>query len=107
MGWSVPLGAAGAVWATLPLINALTTHTHLGVTLPAGEWVWASMDLSFLATGLLLGWLSWRLLPGRVPRGKAAVGTKAPRHAAAGPAAPAQHPAPALSAAPDVSTSGA
>lgn len=107
MGWSVPLGAAGAVWATLPLINALTTHTHLGVTLPAGEWVWASMDLSFLATGLLLGWLSWRLRPGRVPRGKAAAGTKAPRHAATVPAAPAQHHAPALSATPDVSTSGA
>ena len=51
MGWSVPLSAAGLVWALLPFINALTTHTHLGVTLPAGEWVWASMDLAFLATG--------------------------------------------------------
>ena len=63
-GWSVPLCAAGLVWAALPAINALTTHTHLGVTLPAGEWAWAGMDLSFLATGLLLAWLSWRLRPG-------------------------------------------
>ncbi|KQO25974.1 peptidase [Acidovorax sp. Leaf76] len=110
MGWSVPLGAAGAVWTALPLINALTTHTHLGVTLPAGEWIWASMDLSFLATGLLLCWLSWRLRPGRVPKGRAAV-SQAPRHAATANAtahASAPQPAaPALSATPDVSTTGA
>lgn len=96
MGWSVPLGAAGLVWALLPVLNALTTHAHLGITLPAGEWVWASMDLAFLATGLLLGWLSWRLRPGRTPHGKA------PRAAAPAPAVAA-----ALPAAPDVSTSGA
>ncbi|RYF52533.1 MAG: PepSY domain-containing protein, partial [Comamonadaceae bacterium] len=134
MGWSVPLGAAGAEWAALPVINALTTHTHLGVTLPAGEWIWASMDLSFLATGLLLCWLSWRLRiwasmdlsflatglllcwlswrlrPGRVPKGRAAV-SQAPRHAATANAtahASAPQPAaPALSATPDVSTTGA
>lgn len=94
VGWSVPLGAAGLVWALLPAINALTTHTHLGITLPAGEWVWASMDLAFLATGLLLGWLSWRLRPGRLPRGTTAA-AKAPRAA----------PAAALPAAPDVSVS--
>ncbi|PVY92646.1 putative iron-regulated membrane protein [Acidovorax sp. 99] len=98
MGWSVPLGAAGLVWGLLPVINALTTHTHLGVTLPAGEWVWASMDLAFLTTGLVLGWLSWRLRPGRAPKGKAAE-AKTPRTA----------PAAALPAATDVSvsTSGA
>lgn len=98
VGWSVPLGAAGLVWALLPVINAVTTHTHLGITLPAGEWVWASMDLAFLATGLLLGWLSWRLRPGRLPRGTTAA---AKTHRAA--------PAAALPAAPDVSvsTSGA
>lgn len=98
VGWSVPLGAAGLVWALLPVINALTTRTHLGITLPAGEWVWASMDLAFLATGLLLGGLSWRLRPGRAPRGKAAA-TKAQRTT----------PVAALPAASDVSasTSGA
>jgi len=94
------------VWTALPLINALTTHTHLGITLPAGEWIWASMDLSFLATGLLLCWLSWRLRPGRVPNGRAAV-SQAPRHAAAANTSAPQPAAPALSATPDVSTSGA
>jgi len=98
MGWSFALGAAGLVWALLPVINALTTHTHLGVTLPAGEWVWASMDLAFLTTGLVLGWLSWRLRPGRARKGKAAE-AKTPRTA----------PAAALPAATEVSvsTSGA
>lgn len=67
-GWSVPLGAGGVVWAALPVVNALTTSTHLGVTLPAGEWAWAGMDLAFLAAGLLMGWLAWRLGPSRVGR---------------------------------------
>ena len=51
-----------------------------------------------LATGLLLGWLSWRLRPGRLPRGTTAA-AKAPRAAQAA----------ALPTAPDVSvsTSGA
>lgn len=89
MGWSVPLGAAALVWTLLPLINALTTHTHLGITLPAREWAWASMDLAFLATGVLLGWVSWRLLPGRAPRGQAAAAKLArTAPAAASPAAP-------------------
>lgn len=95
MGWPVPLGMAGLVWCLLPVLNALTTHTHLGVTLPAGDWTWAGMDLAFLATGLLLGGLSWRLRPGRAPQGKAAA--RVPRTA----------PAAALPATPDVSTSGA
>ncbi|RZJ61439.1 MAG: PepSY domain-containing protein, partial [Acidovorax sp.] len=73
--------------------------------LPAGEWIWASMDLSFLATGLLLCWLSWRLRPGRVPKGRAAV-AKELRTAAAANAAPSPA-APALAGSPDISTSGA
>ncbi|RZJ12427.1 MAG: PepSY domain-containing protein [Acidovorax sp.] len=71
MGWSVPLGAAGLVWAALPVLNAVTTHTHLGITLPAGQWAWAGMDLAFLVNGAVFGWLSWRLRPGRVRRASA------------------------------------
>ncbi|UCV01379.1 PepSY domain-containing protein [Acidovorax radicis] len=69
-GWSVPMAAGALVWTTLPVLNALTTQAHLGVTLPTGEWMWAGMDLSFLATGALMGWLAWRLRPGRVPHGR-------------------------------------
>ncbi len=69
-GWSVLMAAGALVWTALPVLNALTTQAHLGITLPAGEWMWAGMDLSFLATGALMGWLAWRLRPGRATQGK-------------------------------------
>lgn len=61
-GWALLLGAAGALFAALPVINAATTSAHLGITLPAGEWAWAGMDLSFLAAGLVFGALARHLL---------------------------------------------
>lgn len=71
-GWTLLLALAGAAFTALPLLNALTTNAHLGVTLPAGEWAWAGMDLAFLATGALLGGLAWRLRPGRAAAPRAA-----------------------------------
>ncbi len=64
------------------MINAATTSAHLGTTLPAGEWAWAGMDLSFLAAGLVFGALARHLL-----RRRAAAAPKAAR-AAAQPRAP-------------------
>ncbi len=81
-GWALLLGAAGALFAALPVINAATTSAHLGVTLPAGEWAWAGMDLSFLAAGLVFGALARHVL-----RRRAAVTPKAAR-AAVQPGAP-------------------
>ncbi|MGP3504875.1 PepSY-associated TM helix domain-containing protein [Paracidovorax citrulli] len=81
-GWALLLGAAGALFAALPVINAATTSAHLGTTLPAGEWAWAGMDLSFLAAGLVFGALARHLL-----RRRAAAAPKAAR-AAAQPRAP-------------------
>ncbi|AVS72428.1 PepSY domain-containing protein [Paracidovorax avenae] len=81
-GWALLLGAAGALFAALPVINAATTSAHLGITLPAGEWAWAGMDLSFLAAGLVFGALARHLL-----RRRAAVTPKAAR-AAVQPGAP-------------------
>ncbi|WP_053844395.1 PepSY-associated TM helix domain-containing protein [Paracidovorax avenae] len=66
-GWALLLGAAGALFAALPVINAATTSAHLGITLPAGEWAWAGMDLSFLAAGLVFGVLARHLLRRRAP----------------------------------------
>ncbi|ADX45327.1 PepSY-associated TM helix domain protein [Paracidovorax avenae ATCC 19860] len=81
-GWALLLGAAGALFAALPVINAATTSAHLGITLPAGEWAWAGMDLSFLAAGLVFGALARHLL-----RRRAAATPKAAR-AAVQPGAP-------------------
>ncbi|WCM92032.1 PepSY domain-containing protein [Acidovorax sp. NCPPB 2350] len=85
-GWAALLGAAGALFAGLPVLNALTTTAHLGATLPAGDWAWAGMDLSFLAAGLVFGGLARHLL------------RRAPRAATAGPRPPARAATPARGA---------
>ncbi|AYM98523.1 PepSY domain-containing protein [Acidovorax sp. 1608163] len=61
MGWTVVVALAAVVWALLPVLNALTTSAHLGITLPAGDWTWAGLDLAFLATGAVLGAVAWHL----------------------------------------------
>lgn len=48
-GWVEQLALGAAVFALLPVLNALTTARHLGVTLPAGVWAIAGVDLMFLA----------------------------------------------------------
>ncbi|MBV7428238.1 MULTISPECIES: PepSY domain-containing protein [unclassified Acidovorax] len=52
--WLESLWLAAAAFALLPLLNALTTDRHLGVTLPAGDWVLAGFDLTMLALGACL-----------------------------------------------------
>jgi hypothetical protein len=59
LSW-VAAGACGA----LPLLNALTTDRHLGVTLPARDWVLAGFDLSALCVSVLFAVLA-RLLDRR------------------------------------------
>jgi len=49
--WLELLALAAAAYALLPLVNALTTERHLGVTLPAGDWVLAGFDLTMLGLG--------------------------------------------------------
>lgn len=49
--WRELLALAAAAYALLPLVNALTTERHLGVTLPAGDWVLAGFDLTMLGLG--------------------------------------------------------
>lgn len=50
--WIEPCWVAALAYSSLPLLNALTTDRHLGVTLPAGDWVLAGFDLSALIVGL-------------------------------------------------------
>ncbi|MDR3064738.1 MAG: PepSY domain-containing protein [Comamonas sp.] len=61
-GWALVLGLAALAYLLLPLVNALTTSTHLGISLPALDWSWAGMDMSFAATGLMLAALTRHLL---------------------------------------------
>ena len=53
--WHDSLRLAACAYAALPVLNALTTEQHLGVTIPAGAWALAGFDLVALATGLGFG----------------------------------------------------
>ena len=52
-GWADLLWVAAAAYGLLPFINALTTDRHLANSLAQGDWLFAGVDLTFLATGIL------------------------------------------------------
>ncbi|HWK70084.1 MAG TPA: PepSY-associated TM helix domain-containing protein [Burkholderiaceae bacterium] len=54
--WQWQLTASGLLFALLPALNAMTTHSHLGTTLLRGEgpWALAGFDLFSLGLGLAL-----------------------------------------------------
>lgn len=56
--WSELFWFSAAAFALLPVVNALTTDRHLGVTLPAGDWVLAGFDLTMLGLGALCALLA-------------------------------------------------
>jgi uncharacterized iron-regulated membrane protein len=59
--WLELLALAAALFAAIPAVNALTTDRHLGVSLPAGDWVLAGFDLAMLALGAGFGAAAYRL----------------------------------------------
>ncbi len=52
-GWVDLLWLAAAAYGLLPMINALTTDRHLANSITQGDWLFASVDLTFLVTGIL------------------------------------------------------
>lgn len=56
--WQDLLAIAAVALALVPVVNALTTHRHLGISLPQGDWVMAGFDLTCLASALLFGWMA-------------------------------------------------
>lgn len=66
MAWKDQLYVAAFLLGFLPLLNGLTTRSHLLVSVPMGQWAVAGVDLTGLTFGLLLGWAARRV-------GKAAV----------------------------------
>lgn len=51
----------GLAFALIPVLNAFTTDTHLGVTLLHGPWPVAAFDLTVLGLGLLFLFSAWML----------------------------------------------
>jgi uncharacterized iron-regulated membrane protein len=59
--WVELLALAALAFGLLPLLNALTTDKHLGVTLPAGDGGLAGFDLTMLALAALFAAMALRL----------------------------------------------
>ncbi|MBN9421887.1 MAG: hypothetical protein BGO63_15555 [Candidatus Accumulibacter sp. 66-26] len=59
--WAEQLWLAAAAFGLLPVVNALTTDRHLGVTLPAGDWVLAGFDLTMLGLAGLFAAMAWQV----------------------------------------------
>lgn len=59
--WVEQLWIAAPAFSLLPLLNALTTDKHLGITLPGGAWELAGFDLTVLAFGLAFAATAWRI----------------------------------------------
>lgn len=51
--WSEGLIAVAVAFALLPVLNGFTSQQHLVYSLSNSQWVFATMDLSFLLTGIL------------------------------------------------------
>lgn len=51
--WLEQLVFAAAVFIFMPILNALTTNKHLGITLHHGDWQYAGFDLTMLFIGLV------------------------------------------------------
>ncbi|QLF92189.1 PepSY domain-containing protein [Pseudomonas sp. ABC1] len=59
--WLEILWIAVVAYALLPLLNALTTDKHLGVTVPYGDWVLAGFDLTMFALAGLFAYAAFKL----------------------------------------------
>ncbi|WP_207538322.1 PepSY-associated TM helix domain-containing protein [Sabulicella rubraurantiaca] len=59
--WVEQLGLGAALLLLLPALNAVTTHSHLGITLPAGQWALAGLDLLALGFGAALAFAAWHV----------------------------------------------
>lgn len=67
--WRELLALNALAWGLLPLVNALTTDRHLGISLAVGDWVLAGFDLTALALAasfaLMAGYGYRRILASR------------------------------------------
>jgi len=59
--WAEQLAAGAILYALLPVLNGLTTDRGLWRSIPRGDWAMAGVDLTALATGLVLAWSLHRL----------------------------------------------
>lgn len=71
-GWVEQLSVAALLLMAIPVLNALTTSHHLGVSLASGDWAMAGFDLTCLASGLFLAWAARKMQRRSAPAAKPA-----------------------------------
>lgn len=59
--WCEQLSAAAVLFASVPVVNGLTSSSHLLVTMPARDWTLAGVDLTCLAAGIAFAWTAGRI----------------------------------------------
>jgi uncharacterized iron-regulated membrane protein len=69
--WVEQLSVGALLFIAIPLLNALTTSHHLGVSLASGDWAMAGFDLTCLASGVFLAWAAWKMQHRTAPHAKA------------------------------------
>ncbi|MCM2364175.1 PepSY-associated TM helix domain-containing protein [Pseudomonas sp. SR18] len=60
-GWIEQLSVGALMFVAVPLLNAITTDHHLGVSLASGDWAMAGFDLTCLGSGVFLAWAAWKM----------------------------------------------
>ena len=70
-GWIEQLSVGALLFSAIPLLNALTTSHHLGVSLATGDWAMAGFDLTCLASGVFLTWAAWKMQHRAAPQPEA------------------------------------
>lgn len=61
LAWRDQLYGASILSGCLPLLNGLTTNSHLLMTVPREQWAVAGVDLMGFVVGVLLGWTARRV----------------------------------------------
>lgn len=97
--WQDLLAIAAVALALVPVVNALTTDRHLGVSLPQGDWVMAGFDLTCLASALFFAWMAVKAARARKAPAKKTGKPRAARNEAVKNAVSATAPAPATATA--------
>ncbi|MBD9587635.1 PepSY domain-containing protein [Pseudomonas sp. PDM03] len=59
--WIEQLALVALLFGAMPLLNAMTTPDHLGVTLARGDWTMAGFDLTCLGSGVFFAWAAWKM----------------------------------------------
>jgi len=59
--WQELLALASVAFIALPFINGFTTERNLWQSLNVGDWVFAGVELTFIALSAVMAWAAWKV----------------------------------------------